>query len=123
MTPPHEVFAIDGPIVYPGVWSFMFCIALVALVWFCGLAAMVGSSLIRRNTLAIYNRSVLAIVLVVLTIIVYPSAGELRPARGHFYYRSGTRVSHFPDRPIAKRIVPKWWPLHGVRWRLTSIGR
>jgi hypothetical protein len=97
-------FGSDGRFVYPALWSFMFSAALVAIVWACGFAAVLGSSLVERNTLAVYNRFVLAVTILTVAVIAHPASGQ----------------SHWRDGSITQQFVPEWWPMRDVRWSLNS---
>jgi hypothetical protein len=105
-------FTIDGHVVYPGLWSFMFCVVLLVIVWFCGLAAVVGSSPAKSDALALYNRFVSAIAILIMVILLQSASGQIHPA---------ARPSQVRVRPIALQFAPAWWPMRGARWSLKSL--
>lgn len=111
-------FAWDGSRFYPDLWSFLFCAVMVVIIWSCVLAAVVGSSVVRRNTLATYNRLLLTISLMTLLFIGYPVFADPAQPGGPVHYSSSLGTSRLPARPAALQFVPRWWPMRNECWNV-----
>ena len=92
-------FWIDWPL-----WSFTFTLAVVGIVWVCGLGAVVGSTPLT-DMLTIYRWLTMFMLIVVsLPVIWLAYAPPRKPAPAH----------------RSLDIVPAWWPIQDDGWRVTT---